>query len=341
MLPFKITGLDKISKSFKKLEKNIENKTRKINKTNLEAPIESDREGYLDKECPDCNFIFKISATDTGNSLNHLTCPSCGARKTTKAYLPRFQKQKLKELATEYVAHEINSALQKAGFKKRSTRSPLISQKFRNSEGKYVICSLPLKASEPLTQKRKCEKCFKHFAFLRSAYYCPYCSFLDYEESFKRNISTIKNFPEAIRIFKTQSDLEDSENFIRILVENGCEDLVTQFQTITEYYYQKDPKAQKIRPNLFQNLRDGSLEWKKITGRSFKSYLSEVEYEKLSKLFEMRHKFSHTDGRADTKYIKNSKDKSLQIGQRLNASSSQLIEFASIIQKLVENIKKS
>ena len=341
MFSSKITGLEKLSKRFNNLSKEIERKTRKINKTIIKAPIESDEEGFLNKECPSCNFIFKISATDPIKPLNRLTCPSCGVRAATKKYLPRFQKQKLEELATEYVAHEINSALQKAGFKKGGTRFPLISQKFKNSEGKYVVCSLPLKASEPLTQKRKCENCLKCFTFLGIAYHCPYCDFLDYEETFERNISTIKKVPEVIKNLKNLKNLEDSENLIRMILEDNYENLVTQFQTIMEYNYQKHPKAQKIRPNLFQNLRDGSLEWKKITGRTFESYLSDVEYKKLLELFEMRHKFSHADGRADAKYIKNTKDKSLQIGQRLDTSSPQLIEFTSIIHKLVENIKKS
>ena len=341
MLSSKITGIEKLSKKFDNLSKEIERKTRKINKTNLEAPIESDREGYLNKECPDCNFIFKISTTDIGSSLNHLICPSCGVRKTTEAYLPRFQEKKLKEFATKYIRHEIESALQKTGFKRGSSRPPLIFQKFKNPEGKYVICSFPLKASEPLTQKRKCENCLKRFTFLGVAYHCPYCDFLDYEETFKRNISTIKKAPEVIKNLENSKDLEDSENFIRMLLEDSFENLVTQFQTIMEYYYQKHPKAQKIRQNLFQNLNDGSAEWEKITGNSFESIVGNDDYEKLILYFEMRHKFSHTDDRADAKYIKSTMDKSLQIGQRLDVTSSQLADFANIICRLVEKMKTS
>ena len=340
MLKLEIKGLKELQRQLNKLEREIQTSAGNINRRSisLRIPLGADAQGYVDRQCPKCSFLFKISESSWA-AQDNLYCPSCKHTAGSDLWETQSQSAAIQRIGhhqanieAEKIANaEINRALAAAGFSRKSSRSYF----------PRVVQTIPTPASEPMRQYRSCKTCQCHYTFIGAAYNCPLCGAIDYEKAFAHNLETIRKVPEVIRVLRKNLDVDDAERNARMLIENAIEDIVTQFQTYAEYMFTSHPTAPQVRPNLFQNLNEGSKEWQKLTGKTYQDMLSAPEYTQLNRYFQMRHKFGHTDGRVDAKYLQNSQDTHYQIDQRLIAKETDIISFADLCQKLINGMKAS
>ena len=200
---------------------------------------------------------------------------------------------------------------------------------------------MPTSASEPMRQYRVCKACQCHYSFIGAAYNCPLCGTIDYEKAFSHNLETIRKVPETIRVLRQHLAVDDAESQAKMLVENAIEDIVTQFQTYAEHLFTSHLQASPVRPNLFQNLKEGSKAWEKLTGKTYQDMLSASEYARMNRYFQMRHKFGHTDGHVDANYLHHSLDANYQLDQRLIAKETDIINFTDLCQTLITGMKSS
>ncbi|WP_245448372.1 hypothetical protein [Neorhizobium sp. T6_25] len=79
--------------------KNLQDELRRLSaQQTISVPLESDAEGYFDKECPDdnCLFQFKIFEQDWKDIVRdeEVFCPSCRHCALQKAGLPPSRSRK-------------------------------------------------------------------------------------------------------------------------------------------------------------------------------------------------------------------------------------------------------
>ena len=90
----------------------------------------------------------------------------------------------------------------------------------------------------------------------------------------------------------------------------------------------------------FQIVEKGSNLYEQHLSRGYDKYLSKEELKQMNILFQKRHILEHNQGIVDEKYVKNSKDTSYKIGQRVVIKKEDTEQLLYIIKKLTAELRK-
>ena len=315
----------------------------------VSIPIETDENGFLDKECPDeeCMFIFKVHKDDWINIFKDesVFCPLCGKNSTSDTFWTTEQINNAKKQATEFIRGEIHKAIKDDSkiFNNKQSRKGFISISMNVKGHTPQKLIIPIPSEEIFEQKIKCEKCESRYSVIGSAFFCPCCGHNSVEQTFQNTInkieSSINNIP-TIRKALDEISKDESDNTCKTLIEKCLLDSVVAFQRYCDIMYlkHKDCKT-KIPFNAFQKLDVGIDLWHNILNESYKDWLAEIEYERLNILFQRRHLLQHTEGIVDEKYIIKSLDEKYKVGQRIIVKEKDAIELLNYIKTLTNQIR--
>lgn len=323
---------------------------KKMERMKVSIPIETDSEGYFDKECPsdNCMFQFKVYAEDWSDKFKDesVYCPMCGHNAPADSFWTTEQVKKGQDQAFKYFESRLSKALSDNAkdFNRRQPRNSFITMSlhYKGSKSNYYI--MPIQAQKELQQKITCSKCAARYSVLGSAFFCPCCGYNSVNETFDnsiRNIETkLKNLV-VVRSAVSKISEDEAEVTIRSLIESGLSDGVVAFQRFSELTYKKiNQDDDKLKLNAFQNLEVGDDYWVKIFNESYKDWLSTEEYNRLNILFQKRHLLAHCEGIVDEKYIEKSGDKKYKVGQRIVVKETDVSELVSLIKKIVFRIRE-
>lgn len=323
---------------------------KKMERMKVSIPIETDSEGYFDKECPsdNCMFQFKVYAEDWADRFKDesVYCPMCGHNAPADSFWTTEQVKKGQDQAFEYFESKLSKALSDNAkdFNRRQPRNSFItmSMHYKGSKSNYYI--MPIQAQKELQQKITCSKCSARYSVLGSAFFCPCCGYNSVSETFDNSIRKIeaklKNLV-VVRSAVSKISEDEAEITTRSLIESGLSDGVVAFQRFSELTYKKiNPDDNKLKLNAFQNLEVGSDYWIKIFNESYKDWLSIEEYNRLNILFQQRHLLAHCEGIVDKKYIEKSGDRKYKVGQRIVVKETEVSELVSLIKKIVFRIRE-
>lgn len=316
----------------------------------VSVTINADDKGYLDKECPneECLYKFKVYEQDWISKVSDevVFCPKCGHRANSDSWWTTEQLEEAKQNAIRQITGRINKAMEEdaRAFNRKQPRNSFIkmSMKVSGNSNAYI---LPIPALEELEQEITCSECETRYAVIGSGFFCPCCGHNSAEETFNNTVSTIEKTIENIEIVRTAVaavSKDEAENTCRSLIEKGLLDCVVAFQRFCEVTYSKHPDAKsKIPFNAFQKIDIGEGLWKEIINGSYSDWLSPDEMKRLNILFQRRHLLQHTEGIVDSKYIERSKDDSYQVNQRIITKEKDVLELVKYVKKLTEKIKES
>lgn len=315
----------------------------------IPVPIDTDKEGYYDKECPsdECLFQFKVHKEDWKNIFRDevVFCPMCRHEAKADSWYTTQQIQKAKEQAIKYIHGRIGRTLE-AGVKKFNTeqaRNSFIKMSMhvsRTSPNHYI---LPVPAQQEMHLKITCKECNSRYAVVGSAFFCPSCGHNSAEETFDNSLNKIaakiKNLP-IIRKAVEAINKDEAEMTCRSLIETSLDECVVAFQRFCEVTYTKLNPSVKIRFNAFQKLDVGGKYWKELYGESYSDWLTKSEFSKLNELFQKRHLLSHTEGMVDQKYIDRSGDTIYSVGQRIVVKEKDVLKLKNLVEKIIATLRE-
>lgn len=327
---------------FEKLIKELENLKK------ISIPIETDSNGYIDKECPskECLFEFKVNSDDWANIFKdeQVFCPMCRNEANSDSWWTTEQLQNANEQAKRHIVSKINSALNEGAksFNQKSNKNSFIKMTIKISGGEVKHQLIPIPSKESLELKIQCEKCSARFSVIGSAFFCPCCGHNSAEQTFDQSLDKIeikiRNI-ENIRSGLVGVSKDEVEVLCRSLIETSIGECVMAFQRFCEVQYSKMDSNSTPMPNDFQRLDKGGKHWKKIFGTTYNDWISEESWERLVILYQRRHLLSHKEGFVDDKYISNSCDNTYKVGQRIVVKETDVIELVGLVKELSENIK--
>lgn len=314
----------------------------------ISIPINSDENGYFDKECPECMFQFKIKSEDWENKVNdnHFFCPMCRNESTSDSFYPSKQIQDAKKKSFDYIENEIHRAMKTDAnlFNRKQSNNKFItmSMQVKGLNTKKVI--LPIKSAEIFEQKIECERCKSNFAVIGSAFFCPVCGHNSIERTFSNTMNRIKssiNNLSTIRKALDELNKDESQDTCQTIIEKGLLDCVVAFQRYCEVMYKKHKDSKtKIPMNVFQRLDDGGKLWKDVLGKSYKDWLSENQYNQLNIFFQRRHLLQHKEGIVDKVYLNKSNDTKYKIEQRIIINERDVLDFVDFVISITDELRK-
>lgn len=318
---------------------------KKCEKIELSIPVETDDEGYFDKECPnaECKFEFKIHESNWEHIDKEATvyCPYCRNEASADSYWTTEQIERAKEQAYNQAKYLVMDAFSRGGkkfnYKQRNSKSFI---KLNFSVGKYSKPSLiPLKSYLEMQQKIECEFCHAKFAFVGSAYFCPICGESSIERTLWDSLAKIRIKLDQVDNIKGAIESKDEAEIVtRSLIESGLVDGSVAFQKYSFEKFRSCYPEVKCKVNDFQIVEKGNGLWEKHSNFKYENVLSKDEIGKLNLYLQQRHLLSHSNGIVDERYIEMSQSANYKIGQRIVVNSENVIEFVEIIEKLLKAI---
>jgi uncharacterized Zn finger protein (UPF0148 family) len=320
-------------------------KLKRMERDPLRIPIETDADGYFDRECPntECEFQFKVILQEWKNDFNdkQMYCPLCGKFEQAEHFWTKEHHERAKQQAERYISGLIGQALaeEACDFNAKQSRGGLISISLDYNGPKRVPALIPIEAADEMLIKITCDHCATHFAVLGSAFFCPKCGYSSAVQVFNDAMAKIEAKTQHLdRVIEAvaQVDKDAAELTRRSLIESGICDAVVAFQRVMEELYRTHSRAsEKIKTNVFQRLDDGSNLWEATGCPAYADVLSEKELERMHVLFQRRHLLAHREGIVDKQYIDRSNDTSYAPGQRISVRPEHVDELVILVRKLV------
>jgi RNA polymerase subunit RPABC4/transcription elongation factor Spt4 len=312
----------------------------------VSVPIETDDNGFIDKQCPDedCEFIYKVNEEDWANIFKDeaVWCPLCRHEAPADQWFTLAQVEHAKAEALAVIQGKINNALRSGAqkFNRKQPKNSFISMSMKVIGGTKKTHTIPASAAELMQLEIQCEECESRFAVIGSAYFCPACGHNSVTRTFYdslRKIRAKKDNVEVVRKALVESTGKDGAELIcRSLIETCISDGVVAFQKYCEGMYEPYGKSPF---NAFQRLEQASQLWEKAVQIAFDFWLTEEELKALGILYQKRHLLAHNEGIVDSKYIQKSADNSYKEGQRIVIVGRDVEVLVSVLEKLASSIE--
>lgn len=322
----------------------------KLKNLKFKFPIEPDEHGYIDKECPakECMFKFKVLKRDWVDlpENDKIFCPLCGKGAPSDNFYTTEQIEEAKRQSVEQIKCLFGQTLKTIAedFNRKQPHNAWIRMTMNVKGNTIPKPIVSLKALEKLQLKIECEKCGFHFAVLGSGFFCPRCRYSSsirvFDDSMKKIQAKI-NHLDFIRKNLSEINKDDAELIRRSLVESCLSEGVVAFQRVCEQLYIHHTNAKPtLKANIFQRLDEGSKLWKELTGKTYADLIGNKDLNRLNLYFQRRHLLQHNEGIVDDKYIERSKDIYYQIGQRIVVSTDEVLDMVKILTKLASSLKE-
>lgn len=316
-------------------------------KITLSIPVEFDDEGYIEKECPSCMFLFKVHNTNlSGKSKeDRVFCPLCGKEDALNKFWTTAQIEESKRQTIEYAKQMFLSQISKSfksmanDFNRKSKSNSFFSIQMNVKEHKMRNVIVPIGIEKEMQLKITCENCDTKFAVIGSAFFCPICGKNSIKNTFYDSLRKIESKINNIEVIKMSiPNIDEAELIARSLIESSLSDCVVSFQRYCEEQYKIKSKGSKVKFNVFQRIDEGSNEWKKLFNEGYDNWLTVEEMNEMNRLFQQRHLLQHSEGIVDSKYIEKSKDFMYVEGQRVVVTTKDVLLLRNIIEKIALKI---
>lgn len=313
---------------------------RRLDGNRISVPIPADQDGYLDRECPsdECLFQFKIHEDDWAGKVRdeEVSCPFCGHTADSSKWWTQDQIAHAQEAARAQVQQRLGHAMRRdaGNWNRRQKPDSFLSITMKVDSLPQRIL-LPKAAAEPMRLKITCPACSCRYAVIGAAFFCPACGHNAADLMFAQAVNGIRNALDALpQVRSAISDQDTAETTARLLTETSLQNAITAFQRYAESLYTRFPSAAPPRRNAFQNLKEGSDLWFRVSGKYYTAYLNDAETVSITRLFQQRHLLAHTQGIIDSDYATRAGDPTYQVGQRLVIREAAVRQCLSLIEKL-------
>jgi hypothetical protein len=298
--------------------------------------IPSDEHGFLGRQCPSCQQIFRVDA-DEYKALPddlELWCVYCGHHQDHSDFMTRQQHDRVMRVAHDLGVQIVGQALDDAFGKFRSPRRRTprsgfgisIDLQYRSSP--FYPAPLPGIDEEKLIRVRTCAGCGLRYAVFGEHRFCPVCGklpamtvALDALSAETARLDGLEQLPA-----EATANLREQGVFTRLWVDT-LENLVGVVETLGSALFRDAvPQAEQRldgKGNIFQRLDDTADLFAAAGHSDLRTVLNADQWQRLIEFWAMRHVFTHNDGLVDARFLKKVPASTARIGQRLAFTENQ------------------
>lgn len=308
--------------------------------------IESDENGFIDRECPNenCLFTFKIDLHDWEDKVvgNDMHCPRCGFLAPHDKWWTQGQlgvlNENVKSFALGLVHDELESTFKQLEQQTRRNKYVRISYK---PASRPLYANLPISQTDAWETEITCDKCSTSFSVIGNAYFCPCCgkdlstnAIQDSITSYRRRIDDLQKVHD---LFKQDFSPEEAERQVESIREDTLGSIVGTFESFCKARY-AELGGTDAKRGVFQRLHDGDDLFDKLAGFRYEHCIGDDGLDFMNVMFNRRHLLTHSNGIVDEQYLKKTGDSSYVAGQRVVIRSSDLLRLLDLIQEVVSGL---
>lgn len=297
----------------------------------MKVSIPLDEDGFLGRQCPDCELLFRMDAEQYEALPDDvaLWCVYCGHHGEHSEFLTAQQRDRLMravgDLGMQLVSRELGRAFE--GLSRGNSRARQTGVSFSYRSRPFYPRPLPGIDEERLVRVRTCTGCQGRYAVFGEHRFCPICGQLpaglvamDTIEADRARLDALNALPpEATAALREQGVF--TLNWI-----DTIENMVGVVEALASaVFHAAVPNAAdhlKGKGNLFQRLADTADLFVATGHADLRTMLGPAVWQRLSQTWAARHVFTHNDGLVDAKYVAKVPTSAARLGQRLVATEA-------------------
>jgi hypothetical protein len=293
-------------------------------------PVPVDDDGYLGRECPECNEYFKLVPGTGLKDSTDCICPYCGY----KDHLNNFSTEDQRKYGQSIALRDVVKLLRKQ-FTDAVKNTPRRSSGF--SLEVNVSGSLPpvnhYKELEVETRVT-CNRCTLKYAVYGVYGFCPDCGVHNSPLIADSSLNAVLQLIHEAETSKNKP----AEQWIR----SALIDTVSAFdgfgREICRLHADKATDPKKVAGIRFQDLEGTRASVQECFGFDISAGVTRDEWEHAVRYFQRRHVIQHNSGVIDDKYIKKANDPSAVKGRKVKVVATEVVTLVEIVRGLVNYI---
>jgi NMD protein affecting ribosome stability and mRNA decay len=223
LIKIEMNGFDEFTRRLERMARDVQATTTRLNRTVVDTPLAPDENGFVDRRCPSCSFLFKIAVDNPFGKVR--ACPSCGHRHPDACWETLAQLERATTNAREHATTVVRAAfsgVRPAGYA-FGRRFAAASEGGVNvmRDGRWVVVGLPARASAALRSERTCAECGCRFSFIGSAFFCPGCGTSSADGNFAQSIAEIRRAIVYCRVLRETLPPDEAAIIERAVLEKA------------------------------------------------------------------------------------------------------------------------
>lgn len=298
----------------------------------ISVPIPRDKDGYVDRECPKCEGIFKVMPGTGIADATECMCPYCGHKEPYDNFRTEAQLEYLKSVALNKFSEVLLSELKATAAElNRSSPQGFIRMTWK-AEGQPI--PVAIYRSPALETKVTCANCGLKYVIYGIFAYCPVCGNHNSLQMLGMNLEIAQK--QLLHSRTVDPELE------RQLVEDALENVVAAFDGFgREACRRAAPKAtnpSRAAGVHFQNLDGARKNVIDLFGIDLAAGCSGDDWAFARRCFKKRHLLVHTMGVIDQEYVDTAGDPEAVVGRRITVTPREVERLLSIVKALGEHL---
>ncbi|MCP9804291.1 hypothetical protein KBY75_12000 [Cyanobium sp. T1G-Tous] len=283
--------------------------------------IEKDEEGYLGRECPECEKYFKIKPGTGVPDFSDCYCPYCRHLGPQDHFWTKQQIEYAQSVAINKVSGDLLDMMKKMEAKPKRNQFISIGISVKGKPTPIAYYS-----ELELEEKIECKNCALQYAIYGAFGYCPDCAEHNSQQIVEGNFGLVL---KILDLAKSASPEVNSK-----LIENGLEDCISAFDGFAR------ERCSEEYPKLsFQNIVVAKEKLDKF-GIDIVDGLSGSEWDFVVAQFQKRHLLAHKMGVVDEEYIKKTGCHPAQLGKKVLITEVDVMSLISHLKVIVANLSK-
>lgn len=294
-------------------------------------PLPQDENGYLGRECPECEKYFKLTPGTGVPDEDQTYCPYCGHRASQNDFATKDQIEYATSLIQQYVHDEFHKM-----FKNLERKYPKHRAKGKMI-GFYVEAgpkpSVPIRyySEQELETRITCSRCTLKYAVFGVFAYCPDCGLHNSLQILEASLDVLT---KMLRL----ADADEDKAIADELIAGSLSNVIAKFdgfgREVCRVFADKSSNPTQATAIRFQNLTGAQRKVQNYFGFDIAGSLTPDEWTVAIRGFQKRHLLAHNSGVIDAEYIKKANDPSAVEGRKVTISTDEVADLIAIVRKL-------
>lgn len=285
----------------------------------VSVSIETDADGYLGRECPECEKYFKIKPGTGVPGLTESRCPYCNHLGSQDTFWTKEQVAYAKSVAMREFSSLFLGELKKLECRPKKNAFMSIGITVKGEPTPITFYS-----ERELEERVTCAACTLQYAIYGAFGCCPDCGIHNSEQI------AHANFDLSLKMLDLAAAAEG--NIRAKLVENALEDVVSAFDGFGREHCARLPF--KIS---FQNIEASRTKLQNENGLDIAGGLTTEQWNFVTEQFQKRHLLAHKMGIIDEDFVRKTGSR-IAVGRKVPITDADVRSLITSLKTVVKNL---
>ena len=289
----------------------------------VSVEIKPDEEGYMGRECPECEKYFKIMPGTGLPDFSDCYCPYCQHFGSQDVFWTKQQIKYAQSVALNKISGELIKTMKK--MERKPERNQFISIGI-SVKGKPT--PITYYTEKELEEKVTCSNCTLEYTIYGAFGFCPDCATHNSKQIVEANFELVLKILELAK--------ESTPDIKAKLIENALEDCISAFDG-----FAREHCSQLYSKLSFQNISNAKQKLNNEHSIDISADLEGNEWTFVVNQFQKRHLLAHKMGVIDEEFVNKTNIHSENIGKKVTIIESDVICVIQHLKVIVNNITKN